>query len=135
MISVSCEMSLGSGDLKKQIFLQVLHTAYTLKGLFPIKSWRDIWLVDTSAVWEDLKWPVILRWEHVGDGAFLMQKYYDNRITVSQYIIDIANVCTSTNDTASYLYSYLNKDVLYAQILFINAYIIEFYDKYSQWYK
>ena len=61
MISVPCETLLGSGGLKKRAFLQVIHTAYTLKGLFPIKSWRDFWLIATSAVWEDLKYPVFSR--------------------------------------------------------------------------
>jgi hypothetical protein len=36
MISVPCETLLGTGGLKKRTFLQVLHTEYTLKGLFPI---------------------------------------------------------------------------------------------------
>ena len=64
-----------------------------------------------------------------------VQKYYDNWITVSQYIIDMNNVGISKNDIFSYLYSYLNKDMLYAQILFINIYIIDFYNKHFQWYK
>ena len=44
------------------------------------------------------------------------------------------NLGTSKHEIASYLCSYLNKDMLYAQTLFIKAYIIEFYDKNFQWY-
>ena len=48
MLSVPCETLLGSGGLKKRTFLQVLHTAYTLKGLYPIKQWQDVWMVATG---------------------------------------------------------------------------------------
>ena len=61
MISVPCETLLGTGGLKKRTFLQVLHTAYTLKGLFPIKVWRDLWMLSTGSVWEDIVCPVLSR--------------------------------------------------------------------------
>ena len=45
------------------------------------------------------------------------------------------NVGTNKNNVASYLFSYLKEDMLYAQILFVNAYISDFYDKHFQWFK
>ena len=35
----------------------------------------------------------------------------------------------------SYLYSYLNKDIIHAHILIVHAYIKEFFDKHFQWQK
>ena len=135
MLSVPCETLLGTGGLKKRTFLQVLHTAYTLKGLYSSKVWAEIWLLSTGLKWVDIKCPVLSRWEHVGEAAAHLKKNFMNWITVSLYIIDLNNVGTNKNDIASYLYSYLNKDMLYAQILFVNAYIVKYYYQHFQWLK
>ena len=43
MLQCPIESVLGSGGLKKRTFMQMLHTAYTLKSLYPIKTWRAMW--------------------------------------------------------------------------------------------
>ena len=45
---------------------------------------------------------------------------------IARYIIGMHNAGTNKNDIASYLYSYLKEDVLYAQLLFVNGYITGF---------
>ena len=42
---------------------------------------------------------------------------------------------TNKNNIASYLYSYLKEDMTYAQLLFVNGYIAELFDKHLQWHK
>jgi len=41
-------------------------------------------------------------------------------------------VGSNKNDIESNLYSYLNEDILYAQVLFVHSYIGEFSDKHFQ---
>ena len=45
------------------------------------------------------------------------------------------NVGKNKCDIASYLYSYLKEEILYAQVLFVNRFIVGFFDKHLQWYK
>jgi hypothetical protein len=135
MLSVPCENIMGTGRLKKRTFLQVLHTAYSLKRLFPIKVWIDLWEVSTGVKWVDAKCPVLSRWEHVGEATSHLKTHKGNWLTVCSYIIGMNNVGTSKNDVASYLYSYLNEKMLWSQILFVNGYITEFYDTHFQWMK
>ena len=135
MLSVPCETLLGTGGLKKRTFLQVLHTAYTLKNLYPSKVWSEVWILGTGTKWVNIKCPVLSRWEHVGEAAAHLKTNYKHWITVSQYIIDLKNVGTNKNDIASYLFSYLKEDMLYAQILFVDGYITEYYNSHFQWLK
>jgi len=62
-------------------------------------------------------------------------KYKEQWLIVAQNIIDMNNVRRNKNDIGSYIYSYLNEDILYAQDLFVHSYIDEFFDKIFQWYK
>ena len=45
------------------------------------------------------------------------------------------NVGTSKCDIASYLFSYLNKKMLWEQLLFVHGFVSEFHDKHFQWMK
>ena len=63
-----------------------------------------------------MKCPVLSRWEHVDKAAAHLKNNFKNWITVSLYIIDLNNVGTNKNNISSYLYFYINKDMLYAQI-------------------
>ena len=94
-----------------------------------------MWKACSASNWQDIKCPVLLRWEHVGEAVQHIVKYKVQWLLVSQYIIDMNNVGTNKNDIASYLYSYLNEDVLYAQILFVHGYITIFFDTHLQWHK
>ena len=135
MLSVPCETLLGTRGLKKRTFLQVLHTSYTLKNLYPSKVWSEFSILETGTKWVDIKYPVLSRWEHVGEAVTHLKANYKHWITVSQYIIDLNNVGTNKNDIASYLFSYLKEDMLYAQILFVDGYITEYYNSHFQWLK
>ena len=42
---------------------------FTLKKLFPIKVWSDLWSISTGSVWEDTRCPMLSRFDHVGEGA------------------------------------------------------------------
>ena len=61
MLQCPIEEVLGKGGLKKRTFMQMLHTTYTLKGLYPVKTWRAIWQIATGSTWEDIKCPVLSR--------------------------------------------------------------------------
>ena len=135
MLQCPIEEVLGAGGLKKRTFMQMLHTSYTLKSLYPIKTWREMWRLATTTTWKDMKCPVLSRWEHVGEAAQHVVKYKEQWMLIAKYIIDMHNVGTNKNDIASYLYSYLKEDMLYAQLLFVNGYITGFFDKHLQWQK
>ena len=94
--------------------MQMLHTIYSLKSLFPIKTWRAMWRLITRQTWEDIKCPVLSRWEHVRESVQHVVKYKQQWLSVAQHIININNVETNKNGIASYLFSYLNEDLLYA---------------------
>ena len=135
MLQCPIEEVLGKGGLKKRTFMQMLHTKYTLKGLYPVKIWRAIWQIATGSTWEDIKCPVLSRWEHVGEAVQHVVKYKEQWLLVAQYVIDMNNVESKNNDIASYLFSYLNEDILYAHVLFVRSYIDEFFNKHFQWHK
>ena len=61
MLQCPIEAVLGAGGLKKRTFMQMLHTCYTLKGLYPIKTWREMWMLATGTTWVDIKCPVLSR--------------------------------------------------------------------------
>ena len=115
--------------------MQMLHTAYTLKSLYPIKTWRAMWHHITGQSWKDIKCPVLSRWEHVGEYIEHVVQYKTHWILVSQYIVNINNVGSNKNDIASYLFSYLKEDVLFAQVLFVHGFYTGFFDKHLQWHK
>ena len=135
MMQCPIEEVFGSGGLKKRTFMQLLHTCYTLKSLYPIALWRELWLLSTGSVWVDMKCPVLSRWEHVGEAIQHVKKNKEEWMLMSQYIIDMNNVGTNKNDIASYLYSYLKEDILIAQLLFVSVYNTSFFDKHFQWHK
>ena len=72
----------------------------------------------TGSNWEDMKFPVLSRWEHMGEAVEHIVKYKEQWLVMTRKISNINNVSTNKNDTSSYLYSYLKEDVLYAQLLF-----------------
>jgi len=111
------------------------HSTATLRCLYPIKTWREIWQIATGSTWENIKCPLLTRWEHVGELVEHVVKYKEQWLIVAQNIIDMNNVRRNKNDIGSYIYSYLNEDILYAQDLFVHSYIDEFFDKIFQWYK
>ena len=135
MFSVPVETIMGQGGLKKRTFLQTLHTAYSLKNLYPSKVWRDMWLLATGSSWTDISCPVLSRQEHVGDAAQHLKQNHDNWLGMSLYIIDTNNVGKTKCNIASYLNSYLNEDMLRAQLLFVCAFVTEYYDIHFQWHK
>ena len=69
MLQYHVEEVLGSGGLKKRTFMQLLHTGYTLKYLYPIKTRTEIWRIATASTWKDMACPVLSRWEHVGEAV------------------------------------------------------------------
>lgn len=132
MFAVPIEKIMGGGTLKKQRFLQMLHAAYTLKNLFPQKTWSDIWDITTETTWKGMSCPVLSRWEHVGETANHIKDNYENWTIISQYIINKYNAGTNRNDIASYLNSYLKEGMLHAQLEFVCAFVNEIYDHHFQ---
>ena len=94
-----------------------------------------MWELATETTWKDMKCPVLSRWEHVGEAIQHVVEYKRQWILVSQNIIKMNNVGTNKNDIASYIYSYLKEDVLFAQVLFVHGFYTGFFDKYLQWHK
>ena len=59
MFSVPVETIMGTGGLKKRTFLQMLHTAYSLKNLYAQKCWKEMWHIATGSIWKDISCPVM----------------------------------------------------------------------------
>ena len=135
MFSVPVETIMGTGGLKKRTFLQMLHTAYSLKNLYANKCWKEMWLIATGTTWKDISCPVMSRWQHVGEGAQHIEKYRKEWLVMCQYICDLNNVGTVKNDISSYLYSYLNEDILIAYLHFVCAFVETFFDPHFNWHK
>ena len=95
MLQYPIEEVLGTGGLKKRTLMQLLHTSYTFKNLYPIKTWRAMWKACSAVSWQDIKCPVLSRWEHVGEAVQHIAKYKVQWLLVSQYIIDMNNVDTN----------------------------------------
>ena len=135
MLSVPVETIMGTGGLKKRTFLQMLHTAYSLKNLYAHKCWKEMWVIATGTMWKDISCPVLSHWQHVGEGAQHIKKYRKVWITICQYICDLNNVGKIKNDIASYLYSYLNEDMLMAYLYFVCGFCDTFFDPHFNWHK
>jgi len=80
-----------------------------------------------------MNFPVLSRWDYVGELAQHVVKYKEQWMLIARYIIGMHNIGTNENDIASYLYLYLKDDVLYTQLLIVNGYITVFY-KHLQWH-
>ena len=91
-----------------------------------------MWILATGSTWVDIKYPVLSRWEHVGEAAQHVEKYNNKWIRMAAYVIQMSNVGMNKNNIASYLYSYLKQDVLYSQLLFVNGFITGFFNKHLQ---
>ena len=97
--------------------MQMLHTTYTLKSLYHIKAWNEMWRLATGLVQKYIKFHVLSRWDHVGEAIWDIMKYNTYWVLVLEYIININNVSMNRNDIVSYIYSYLKEDVIYSQIV------------------
>ena len=56
-------------------------------------------------------------------------------LLMTSRIITMNGMGKNENDIVSYLYVYLKEDMLHAQVLFDNRFIVEFFNKHLQWYK
>ena len=126
---------LGYGGIKKRPFLQMLHTAYNLWQQYQLAIWRKMWKKATQCEWADIKCPVLSRWDHVGECAENLKAHKENWLKACQHIIDINKTGSNKHDISSSLFSYLNEEIIWAQLLFICGYIESFYDSLFQWNK
>ena len=94
-----------------------------------------MWLLATGTTCVNISCSVLSRWGHIGEAAQNVEKYKNEWMSMTTYIIQMNNVGTNKNNISSYLYSYLKQDVMYAQLLFVNGFITGFFDKHLQWHK
>ena len=113
----------------------MLHTAYSLKNVYSHKCWKEMWLIATEITWKDISCSLMSCWQHVGEGVQHLKKYRNEWLVMCQYICDLNNVGKVKNDIASYLYSYLNEDMLVAYLYFVCAFVDEFFDPHFNWHK
>ena len=113
----------------------MLHTTYSLKNVYSHKCWKEMWLIATGTTWKDISCPVMSCWQHVGEGVQHLKKYRNEWLVMCQYICDLNNVGKVKNDIASYLYSYLDEDILMAYLYFVCAFVDEFFDPHFNWHK
>ena len=84
-------LAMGDGGLQKQTAMQVLHTAYNLAQQFQVKEWKDIWKEINGEIPDEMKEPVMSRWECVSEGA---SNVSENRV---QWLMWQIELCTQKN--------------------------------------
>ena len=63
------ELTMGEGGLQKRTAMQLLHTAYNLTQKFRTEEWAKLWRQVATKKWEEIKCPVMTRWEYVSQAA------------------------------------------------------------------
>ena len=128
-------LAMGDGGLQKQTAMQVLHTAYNLAQQFQVKEWKDIWKEINGEIPDEMKEPVMSRWECVSEGASNVSENRVQWLNVANRIVHAEKYGNNKHTIASWLTSYLNEPMLMSQIHFINAYSLVWWMKHFSWHK
>ena len=59
--------TMGNGRLLKQNALQTLHTTYNFSQKFEAIEWATVWTLLTGVLSMNVKYPVTMRWECIGE--------------------------------------------------------------------
>ena len=62
-------LTMGDSGLTKRTALQVLYTAYNLTQQFQMSEWKGIWREINGDIPDEMKEPVMGRWECVSEGV------------------------------------------------------------------
>ena len=105
-------LAMGDGGLQKQTAMQVLHTAYNLAQQFRVKEWRDIWKEINGEIPDEMKEPVMSRWECVSEGASNVSENKVQWLNVAKRIVHAEKYGNNKHTIASWITPYLIVKVL-----------------------
>ena len=126
---------LGDGGITKRTALQVLHTAYNLSQKFRVGEWKKIWKELNGEIPDEMKEPVMSRWECVSEGANNVAEKRVEWLNMANQIVQAEKYGTNKHTIASWLTSYLNEPMLMSHINFLNAYSKVWWMKHFSWHK
>ena len=127
--------TMGEGGLLKRTVLQLLHSAYNLSQQYNYSEWADIWTLLTGAKSENVKCPVMTRWECVGEAVENMVKNCEEWKVVANNIVNTEKSGSTKHTIASHLSSLLCEKVLIAHLYFLRAYGNSWWLPHFQWQK
>ena len=128
-------LTMGEGGLHKRTALQLLHTAYNLSQQFQTAEWAELWMKVTTTQWEQIKCPIMTRWEYVCEATAHLLRYRNEWLTMAKVIVSYNNTGTAKHTIGSYLFSLIQEPMLIAHVQFLHAYIVSWWDKHFQWLK
>ena len=127
--------TMGKGGLLKRTVLQLLHSACNLSQQYNYSEWADIWTLLTGAKSENVKCPVMTRWECVGEAVENVVKNCEEWKVVAKNIVNTEKSGSTKYTIASHLSSLLCEKVLIAHLYFLRAYGNSWWLPYFQWQK
>ena len=80
-------LTMGDGGLHKRTAIQLLHTAYNLSQQFQTAEWAGLWLKVTSTQWEQIKCPIMTRWEYVCEATAHLLQYKNEWLMMTKVIV------------------------------------------------
>ena len=102
--------------------MQCLHSAYNLSQQYNSDTWQQLWTLITGEKGTQVKFPVMTRWECVGDGVDHVTKHKEDWITVSTTIAKVEKSNNVKYTIASHLYSLLNEPLVMTHLYFLKGY-------------
>ena len=127
--------TMGEGGLLKRTVLQLLHSAYNLSQQYHYSEWADIWTLLTGAKSENVKCPVMTRWECVGEAVENVVKNCEEWKVVANNIANTEKSGCTKHTIASHLSSLLCESVLISHLHFLRAYGNSWWFPHFQWQK
>ena len=121
-LSSPTTMTMDDGGLLKQIALQLLHSVYNLSQQYDFKAWADIWTLLTGTKSENVKFPIMTRWECVCEAVENVTKYCEEWQLVTKSIIDTEKNGSTKHTITSHLFSLMNEKVILSHLYFLRGY-------------
>ena len=103
-LSSPTELTLGPGGLGKRTALQLLDTACDLSENFKDTEWSSLWKLLTGVSCDQLKAPVLSRWECIADACEHIVKNHSRWVKVATHIIHQEKSDSAIYTIASHLY-------------------------------
>ena len=129
------ELTMGEGGLQKRTAMQLLHTAYNLTQKFRTEEWAKLWRQVATKKWEEIKCPVMTRWEYVSQAADHLLKNKKEWLIMAKAIVSFEATNTAKHTIASYLCSLIQEPMLLSHVEFLHAYVSVWWDRHFQWLK
>ena len=115
-LSSPTTLTMGDGGLLKRNAIQCLHSAYNLSQQYDSNSWIHLWMLITGERGTQMKFPVMTRWECVGEGVDHITTNREHWMNVIANIVKVEQSSSTKYIIASHLYSLLNEPLVTANL-------------------